>query len=276
MKNAEPHLDDVTIVFNGDVLTDVDLPAVVRAHRESGRDGHPRARRPSPTPPPTASWRSTPPARHALHREARTRARSRPTPSTPASTSSRPRPSRSCRRGRTTRSSAPSSPPSSPRGDLVRGPRASRVLDRHRHPREVPAGPPRHPATAASRSRSTARRAGGGWVHPEAAGRRRGRELEGPFYVGPGCRVAAGARVGPDAVLTAGVDGRRRGRGARLRASGKAARSASSSRVDGALLGARVRVGRNAPRRPRHRPRRGHGRARSLAHALTASQRGRT
>jgi NDP-sugar pyrophosphorylase family protein len=36
VKNAESHLDDVTIVFNGDVLTDVDLPAVVRGHRESG------------------------------------------------------------------------------------------------------------------------------------------------------------------------------------------------------------------------------------------------
>src|SRR6185295_18742725 len=36
VKNAEPHLDDVTVVFNGDVLTDVDLPAVVRGHRESG------------------------------------------------------------------------------------------------------------------------------------------------------------------------------------------------------------------------------------------------
>ena len=33
VKNAESHLDDTTVVFNGDVLTDVDLPAVVRAHR---------------------------------------------------------------------------------------------------------------------------------------------------------------------------------------------------------------------------------------------------
>jgi NDP-sugar pyrophosphorylase family protein len=33
VKNAEPQLDDVTLVFNGDVLTDVDLPAVVAAHR---------------------------------------------------------------------------------------------------------------------------------------------------------------------------------------------------------------------------------------------------
>ena len=37
VKNAEAYLDDVTVVFNGDVLTDVDLPAVVRGHRGPGR-----------------------------------------------------------------------------------------------------------------------------------------------------------------------------------------------------------------------------------------------
>jgi NDP-sugar pyrophosphorylase family protein len=36
VKNAEPHLDDLTVVFNGDVLTDVDLPAVVAAHKQAG------------------------------------------------------------------------------------------------------------------------------------------------------------------------------------------------------------------------------------------------
>src|SRR5688500_12384959 len=36
VKNAEPHLDETTIVFNGDVLTDVDLPAVVRGHHAAG------------------------------------------------------------------------------------------------------------------------------------------------------------------------------------------------------------------------------------------------
>jgi len=33
VKFAEPHLDDTTIVFNGDVLTDVDLQSVVLGHR---------------------------------------------------------------------------------------------------------------------------------------------------------------------------------------------------------------------------------------------------
>ncbi len=36
VRNAVPWLDDTTIVFNGDVLTDVDLPAVVAAHRRNG------------------------------------------------------------------------------------------------------------------------------------------------------------------------------------------------------------------------------------------------
>ena len=36
VKNAEPHLDETTIVFNGDVLMDVDLPAVVAEHKRQG------------------------------------------------------------------------------------------------------------------------------------------------------------------------------------------------------------------------------------------------
>jgi mannose-1-phosphate guanylyltransferase len=36
VKFAEPFLDETTIVFNGDVLTDVDLPGVVAAHHASG------------------------------------------------------------------------------------------------------------------------------------------------------------------------------------------------------------------------------------------------
>ena len=34
-KNAEEHIDSSTVVFNGDVLTDIDLAAVVAHHRES-------------------------------------------------------------------------------------------------------------------------------------------------------------------------------------------------------------------------------------------------
>lgn len=35
-KNAEEHLDATTVVFNGDILTGVDLAAVIRKHKESG------------------------------------------------------------------------------------------------------------------------------------------------------------------------------------------------------------------------------------------------
>lgn len=35
-KNAEEQIDSTTVVFNGDVLTGVDLPAVIRKHKDSG------------------------------------------------------------------------------------------------------------------------------------------------------------------------------------------------------------------------------------------------
>src|SRR5262249_9312950 len=44
----------------------------------------------------------------------------------------------------------------------------------------------------------------GGWVHPSATVEE-GATLEGPFYLGPGCRVAAGASIGPDSTLVADV-----------------------------------------------------------------------
>jgi NDP-sugar pyrophosphorylase family protein len=84
----------------------------------------------------------------------------------------------------------------------------------------------------------------GGWVHPEAR-IDEGAELEGAFYVGPGCRVEAGAHVGPDAVLTTDVAV---ARGAWVRDSvvWRGSTLAESASVEGSLLGARVRVGRHA------------------------------
>jgi NDP-sugar pyrophosphorylase family protein len=69
--------------------------------------------------------------------------------------------------------------------------------------------------------------------------------MEGPFYVGPGCRVEAGAHVGPDAVLTADVSV---APGVWVRDSvvWKGSTLAESASVEGALLAARVRVGRHA------------------------------
>ena len=72
-----------------------------------------------------------------------------------------------------------------------------------------------------------------------------GADLEGPFYVGPGCRVAAGARIGPDAVLVGDVEV---GEGAQIEDSvlWSGAVVGPGARVQGALLGQAVRIGRNA------------------------------
>jgi len=82
----------------------------------------------------------------------------------------------------------------------------------------------------------------GGWVHRDARVEA-GAELAGPFYVGPGCEVAAGAVVGPDAVLVADV---------RVRSGGRVRDSVlwagcevgTDSEVVRSLLGPGVRTGR--------------------------------
>jgi NDP-sugar pyrophosphorylase family protein len=84
----------------------------------------------------------------------------------------------------------------------------------------------------------------GGWVHARAEVDP-GAGLEGPFYVGPGCRVAAGARLGPDVVLTSGVAVQA---GALVRDSvlWEGAEVGEAAVVDGALLGPGVRTGRHS------------------------------
>jgi NDP-sugar pyrophosphorylase family protein len=84
----------------------------------------------------------------------------------------------------------------------------------------------------------------GGWIH---AGARveEGARLQGPFYLGPGCRIAAGAEIGPQAVLVAEVKAEG---GAHVRDSVVWAGTeiAPEAEVEGSLLGPRVRVGRSA------------------------------
>jgi mannose-1-phosphate guanylyltransferase len=84
----------------------------------------------------------------------------------------------------------------------------------------------------------------GGWVH-EGARVEEGARLEGPFYIGSGCRIARGAEIGPDVVLVkdVGVGG-----GARVCDSvvWAGADIGSDSQVEGSLLGLRVRIGRSA------------------------------
>jgi mannose-1-phosphate guanylyltransferase len=87
----------------------------------------------------------------------------------------------------------------------------------------------------------------GGWVHPTA--RVEGASLEGPFYVGPGCTVAPDARIGPGTVLTESVTV---APGAAIRDSVLWAGTeiGDGTIVEGALLAARVRAGRNVAIRP--------------------------
>ena len=83
-----------------------------------------------------------------------------------------------------------------------------------------------------------------GFVHPQA---RVADEalLDGHFYVGPGCDVAAGARIGPDAVLVADV---RVEPGAYVRDSvlWRGVRVGPDSHVEGCLIGPAVRLGRSS------------------------------
>jgi NDP-sugar pyrophosphorylase family protein len=69
--------------------------------------------------------------------------------------------------------------------------------------------------------------------------------LDGHFYVGPGCEVEAGARLGPDAVLVADVRVRT---GASLRDSvlWRGVEAAPDCDVQGSLVGPGVRIGRSS------------------------------
>jgi NDP-sugar pyrophosphorylase family protein len=86
----------------------------------------------------------------------------------------------------------------------------------------------------------------GGWIHKDAAVAE-GAALEAPFYVGPGCRVEPGAHLGPDAVLVAHVQV---AAGARVRDSviwrgatiGPEAEVAESLVGPGVVLGRRSRL----------------------------------
>ena len=242
VKNAEARLDGTTVVFNGDVLTDVDLPAVVERHRSSGAAAtivlYPVA---------------NPSAYGLVETDATSRVRrfvEKPQPSQITTDT--------INAGiyvleKATLALMPAGVPHSieraffpallERGDHVQAfvhrgywidiGTPAKYLEVHR---DILHG--RFPVALMAEPTS------GGWihsdahVHPEA-------ELRPPFFVGPGCRVEAASVLGPDAVLTESVTVREKaeigdsvlwqgvtiGRGAR---------------VQGALLSTGVRVGDNA------------------------------
>ena len=77
----------------------------------------------------------------------------------------------------------------------------------------------------------------------------KGARLRAPFYIGPGCIVDAGAEVGPGASLVAEVEV---AAGAQVRDSVLWARATvgAEARVDGALVGAGARIGASAQVKP--------------------------
>ena len=243
VKNAEAHLDDTTVVFNGDVLTDVDLPAVVRAHRESGAK---------------ATLVLTPVPNPAAYGLVETDATGRvksfiEKPSDPSQITTDTINAGIYVLDTSTLALMPPGenhsieraffPALLRRGDLVRAwihrgywidiGTPEKYLQVHRDILQA-----RFPVRLEGEARE------GGWAHPTADIDARA-ELEGHFYVGPGCRVEAGAHVGPDAVLTADVTVAA-GTWVRDSVVWKGSTLAGNCSVEGALLGERVRVGCHA------------------------------
>jgi NDP-sugar pyrophosphorylase family protein len=242
VRNATSFLDDTTIVLNGDVLTDVDLPAVVERHRASGA---------------RATLVLTPVANPSAYGLVETdptgrvlRFIEKPQPSQittdtinagiyvldTSSLDLMPA-------GVNVSIERMFFPGLLERGDHVgafvhRGywidiGTPEKYLQVHR---DVLGG--RFPVALNGLPRC------GGWVHPDAR-IEEGAELAGPFYIGPECEVRAGARIGPDAVLTRAVTV---DPGARVADSvvWEGTRVGEGATVEGALVGAAVHVGRRA------------------------------
>jgi mannose-1-phosphate guanylyltransferase len=242
VKYAEPHLDDLTLVFNGDVLTDVDLGAVVDCHRRSAA---------------AATLVLTPvpnPAAYGLvefdegGRVQRFLEKPDPSQITTDTINAGiyvldtatlglipPGVNHSIERG--------FFPDLLRRGDRVQAfvhrgywidiGTPEKYLQVHR---DVLGG--RFPVQLEGVADAA------GIVHPRAevdAGVQR----SGPYYVGPGCRVEAGASLGPGACLARDVTVRA---GAHVEDSvlWPGTEVQEGARVRGALVGPRVRIGRHA------------------------------
>jgi NDP-sugar pyrophosphorylase family protein len=238
VKNAEPHLDDVTVVFNGDVLTDVDLAAVVRGHRESGAAATLVL---TPVPNPSAYGLVETDASGRVLRFIEKPDPSQITTDTinagiyVLQTSTLELMPKAVNHS-IERAFFPAL--------LKRGDHVAAYIHRGYW---IDIGTPEKylqvhhdilsggfPVTLDGREEQ------GGVVHPEARVAE-GAHLVAPFYIGPGCSVAARATVGPHAVLTVDVT---LDEGAQVRDSvlWEGTRVGAFARIEGALLGQRVRV----------------------------------
>jgi NDP-sugar pyrophosphorylase family protein len=242
VRNALPHLDARTIVFNGDVLTDADLPAVVALHERSGAratlvltpvenpaafglvetDPDGRVRRFVEKPQPEQITTDT---INAGIYVIETAALDLIPPGVPHSIERGFFPALIARGDKLMAHVH--------RGYWIDVGTPEKYLQVHR---DILAG--RFPVALVAAARD------GGHVHRDAR-IEPGARLRGPFYVGPGCRVAAGAELGPGSVLVRNV---RLAPGAHVVDSvlWDAVVVEDAARVEGSLLGARVRIGAHA------------------------------
>ena len=244
VKNAEPHLDETTVVFNGDVLIDVDLAQVVADHRrlkaaativltpvenpsayglvETDSDGRVTRFTEKPKDPSQIKTNNINAGIYILERS--------------TLDIMPPGQNYSIERG--------FFPSLLARGDLMRAHvhrgywidigTPEKYLQVHR---DILSG--RYPV-----SLEGARHGDGGWIHPEARVDKAAR-LEAPFYIGPGCVVESDAFIGRGAVLVEGVT---------VRSGATIADSVlwsgcvvdAKAAVSGALLANDVRVGAHA------------------------------
>ncbi|MBI3931888.1 MAG: NDP-sugar synthase [Acidobacteria bacterium] len=246
VKNAERWLDALTVVFNGDVLTDVDLPAVVAEHRASHAEATLVL---TPVPNPSAYG--------LVETDDSGRVRRFVEKPDPSQITTDTINAGIYVLNTSTLALMPAGvnhsieraffPELLARGSLVRAHvhrgywidigTPEKYLQVHR---DILCG--RFPVDLEGRTLR------GGWVH-ESASVDAGAVLEAPFFVGPGCRVEEGASLGPETTLVADV---RLMAGARVRESvlWSGGVVAEEAQVEGALLGTGVRVCAHASVRP--------------------------
>jgi NDP-sugar pyrophosphorylase family protein len=242
VRNALPQLDERTIVFNGDILTDVDLPAVVALHEKSGAAATILL---TPVPNPSAFGLVETDASGRV-----TRFVEKPDPSQITTDT--------INAGiYVLESKALELIPPAVNHSIERGffpaliGRGDRVMAHVHRGYWIDVGTPdkylqihrdilngRFPVALETEIRPKTYVAASAEVHPNA-------HLIAPCYLGPGCRVAAGAAVGPDAVLTRDVHV---AAGAVVADSvlWSGTRVGSDAHVKGALLGQGVTVGAHA------------------------------
>ena len=205
VRNAMDELDERFLVISGDVLTDIDLGAIVDFHDEHealATIGLVARREPA-----RVRHRDHPRGRLASSASSRSRrgARCSATPSTPAS---------SCSSRRSSTTSTPTARSTSParcsRSCSTDGPAALRrrrrgLLGGRRHPRRLRPGPQGHPRRqgAGRHPRLRAVATACGWARAPRSTPRP--IVNGPAVIGDNCRIEAGARIGQYTVLGANV-----------------------------------------------------------------------